>query len=307
MSAYVNLTGPMVPTEGVPPVLPPDPTVPRAGWIRRLAMLVLLMSYLLAILFRRGPVAGDGPALPDTTGEMLSMLALDLGFFAVLFAIACVLGRPRRTDLYVNHGPTPARWFFGFLWSLALRFGLGALLAGVAIVMQLFQKTADPAALEQFQPKIQNLLRLGALKDPVYLLAVCTVVSFVVAGLREELWRAGMIFALASLLPAGWSKRSREVLAVAFAAVIFGLGHLTQGFGGVVLTGVLGLLLGLIMVLRSSLWEAVIAHGFFDASTFLMLRVILDRSLMEDWLTRAGVPPDAYKPILDELAKRLSP
>ena len=67
MSAYVNLTGPMVPTEGVPPVLPPDPTVPRAGWIRRLAMLVLLMSYLLAILFRRGPVAGDGPALPDTT------------------------------------------------------------------------------------------------------------------------------------------------------------------------------------------------------------------------------------------------
>jgi len=129
-------------------------------------------------------------------------------------------------------------------------------------------------------------------------------VSFVVAGFREELWRAGMIFSIASLLPHGWAKRSREILAVTVAALVFGSGHLVQGPGGVVLTAALGMFLGLIMVLRSSLWEAVLAHGFFNASTFLMLRVVMDRALMESWLSRSGLPPETYRQLLDELTKR---
>lgn len=306
MSAYVNLqrTGDEPPK--LPPVLPIESSSHRVGWVRRLAMLVILTGYILAILFRRQPDLSAGPVLPDTTGELLAMLGLDFGFFLLLMVVACWFGRPRRTDLYANDGPTPSRWFFGFVWALALRFGVGIVLAGIIVVVQIFRRSTDPAELNQFQPRIENLLRLSALQDPLYLLTVCTVVSFVVAGLREELWRAGMIFALTSLLPVNWGKRSREILAVVFAALIFGLGHLTQGIGGVVLTTVLGLFLGLIMVLRSSLWEAVIAHGFFDAATFLMLRVLLDRALMEDWLTRAGIPPESYRPLLDELAKRFT-
>lgn len=303
MSAYVSLPPMGTEPPELPPVLSPSPLGHRAGWLRRAGMLLILTGYLLAILLRH-PEQVDGPVLPAGTGEMLQMLGMDLGFFGVVMLVACWVGRPRRTDLYASHGPTPLRWFLGFIWSVALRFGLGFALAGIGMILQLLQGRPGPLDLERFQPKIENLLPVAALKNPVYLLAVCTVVSFVVAGLREELWRAGMIFALSSLLPVSWAKRRREVLAVVFAALVFGAGHLVQGAGGMVLTGLLGLLLGLIMVLRASIWEAVLAHGFFDAATFLMLRVLLDRSLMEDWLIRAGIPPETYRPLLDELGKR---
>ena len=125
------------------------------------------------------------------------------------------------------------------------------------------------ASLDAFRPKIENLLDLGALRDPVYLLLTLTLVSFVVAGLREELWRAGMMTAFTALLPARWRNRWGQAAAITFAAVIFGLGHLPQGAAGVVLTGVLGLGLGWIMTFHRSLWVAVLAHGFFDATSFI--------------------------------------
>ncbi|MDB6109069.1 MAG: Abortive infection protein, partial [Pedosphaera sp.] len=58
------------------------------------------------------------------------------------------------------------------------------------------------------------------------------------------------------------------------AAVIFGLGHTAQGWSGVAITAFLGLGLGAIMLRHRSIWEAVIAHGFFDAGTFALLYCI---------------------------------
>jgi len=43
----------------------------------------------------------------------------------------------------------------------------------------------------------------------------------------------------------------------------------------VLLTGVLGIGLGLIIFKKQSIWPAVFAHGFFDATTFLFLYVMV--------------------------------
>jgi membrane protease YdiL (CAAX protease family) len=51
------------------------------------------------------------------------------------------------------------------------------------------------------------------------------------------------------------------------------------------MTGVLGLGLGSILVFHRSLWIAVLAHGFFDASTFFFLW----------WLDRVGLLKDVLK------------
>ena len=64
-------------------------------------------------------------------------------------------------------------------------------------------------------------------------------------------------------------------MAVAIAAVIFGLGHLPQGWGGVAMTGALGLGLGWIIVRHQSAREAIFAHGFFDATTFAALYLVI--------------------------------
>ena len=80
------------------------------------------------------------------------------------------------------------------------------------------------------------------------------------------------------------------VLVAGLAAVIFGLGHLPQGVGGVILTGVVGFILALVMMGHRSLWAAVIAHGFFDASTFVLLAVIVWN---KEWIQRMA--PDLLK------------
>jgi membrane protease YdiL (CAAX protease family) len=114
-----------------------------------------------------------------------------------------------------------------------------------------------------------------ALKDPLYVLFAVSVVSFGVAGFREELWRVGMMAGFAGLAPAIFATRRGQLIAVVVAAVIFGIGHTPQGIGGVVLTAVLGLALGCIIVRHQSIWEAVLAHGFFDATTFVGLYVVV--------------------------------
>jgi membrane protease YdiL (CAAX protease family) len=76
--------------------------------------------------------------------------------------------------------------------------------------------------------------------------------------------------------PDVFGTRKGQYGAVFVAAIIFGLGHLPQGIGGVAVTAGLGFGLGWIMVRHQSAWEAILAHGFFDASTFAALYVVVN-------------------------------
>jgi membrane protease YdiL (CAAX protease family) len=58
---------------------------------------------------------------------------------------------------------------------------------------------------------------------------------------------------------------------VLIAAVIFGAAHVTMGILAMVFAGILGVGLGLIMVFHRSIWPAVLAHGFFDATSMALI------------------------------------
>jgi membrane protease YdiL (CAAX protease family) len=113
--------------------------------------------------------------------------------------------------------------------------------------------------------------------------------------LREELWRAVMIRGICHLGPASANPRRMEWFAVIASSVFFGLAHIPQGWIGVAFTGILGLGLGLIQILRRSLPEAVLAHGFFDATTFFALFILQQRELLQ----RLGIPDN----LLDQMLK----
>ncbi len=277
-------------------------TTSQSKW-RRVAMLAVLSGYILAVVFRRGDAAPAGPALPGTTAALMRGMVPELAVFAAVIGLAWWIGRPTRRELFADHGPTFGRWIFGFGWSLALRFGLGGVVAMVAVLIESLKGKSGPHTFEAYRPKVENLVDFRALQDPIYLFAICTVVSFGLAGLREELWRAGMICAGAGLLPWAWSPLRRQWIAMIFAALIFGAAHGLQGAAGVVLAGLLGLFLGMIMVLRRSLWEAVLAHGFFDAGSFVLLRIFSDRQLLEKLLQRAGLPSELIQNLLDQLSQ----
>jgi membrane protease YdiL (CAAX protease family) len=67
---------------------------------------------------------------------------------------------------------------------------------------------------------------------------------------------------------------------VLIAAAIFGAGHAAQGIVGAVAAGVLGIGFGLIMLLHRSIWPAVLAHGFFNATSFVLIPYVME------WLQR---------------------
>jgi membrane protease YdiL (CAAX protease family) len=107
--------------------------------------------------------------------------------------------------------------------------------------------------------------------NPAYFWLMLTFVSFVVAGLREEMWRAGTLAAMRAIWPRAFGSLLGQGVAISLIAVAFGAMHLRMGVIAAAGAGVLGLLLGIIIILHKSIWPAVIAHGVFDATTMALL------------------------------------
>lgn len=250
-----------------------------ARW-RSLGMLLLLGSYPLLlpqiaeILEKLGLRANSGGTLlPSGIGGLLMATAENLGVFAVWFGLAWLLGRPTAAQLHLRPVPLGRALLQGFGWSVAIRVAFIVLLLVAVLIIYIFfgLKGLDSGKFQDLRPKVENLVSFQSLRNPVYLVLQLTLVSFGLAGLREELWRTGVLTSLQATLPASWQNRWGRVIGVVSSSVVFGLAHLPQGWGGVVVTGLIGLGLGTILLIHRSVWVAVLAHGFFDATTFVFL------------------------------------
>jgi membrane protease YdiL (CAAX protease family) len=86
---------------------------------------------------------------------------------------------------------------------------------------------------------------------------------------EEMMYRAFLINQLGTLLQ---SNRLRWTLSLIFSSILFGVIHFYQGPLGIVLTGLTGLLFGLIYLKSSrNLWAVIIAHGLMNTFTFVLL------------------------------------
>lgn len=273
---------------GTSPTRPPS----RLPWI---GFLSLMVGYIVAMTWMGHGRTSSEPALSNSVQGLVADTVLALLVFAVPFGIGVAITRPKRSDLFLDSRTNPwLAWLLGAVWSVVLR--LAILVPAVAAVV-LFVALDPKNGLEKFKssrPQVENLLDPGALADPFYAFVCITWLSFVVAGLREELWRAAMIRGISSFGPGGIPTRRLEWIAVVVSSVFFGMAHLTQGPIAVVATGLLGVGLGLIQILRRSLPEAVIAHGFFDATTFFFIFILQQKDLLK----RLGVPDDLLNQIL---------
>jgi membrane protease YdiL (CAAX protease family) len=222
--------------------------------------------------------AGDEsrePALSSDVSGLFRVLAVELGVFALVFGLAWWASRASKDDLLWRWRgglwPVP----LGIGYSIAIRFALGLILVVVGVTLVITQ-VASTQGLQDFlsanRPEVEAVVDVTALRDnPVYFWLSVTLVSFVLAGLREELWRSGFLAGLKNLWPGRFGSKGGQIVGAAVAAVVFGLGHLAQGPVAVCLTGLLGFGLGVIMVLHRSIWPAVIAHGMFDATSLALL------------------------------------
>lgn len=209
------------------------------------------------------------------------VFAIQFGIFAVVFGLAWLASRASCDDLL-------CRWP-GKLWivpaslgySVLLRLGLGviALLAGTLLIATGIIRPDDVQHFATVnRPDVAAVVDISALRNnPLYFWLTLTLVSFVLAGFREELWRSAMLAGFRVLWPNRFASFSGQIAAATITAVVFGAGHLAQGPIAAFGAGLLGLGLGIIMVAHRSIWPAVIAHGAFDATTFGLLPWALEK------------------------------
>jgi membrane protease YdiL (CAAX protease family) len=236
-----------------------------------------LLVALLSII--RG--APQAPALAHNAKGLLVVCAFQLTVFLVVFGLGWIASRASANDLMLHWRPGGWAIPLGVVYSVGLRFAL-AMIAVFVILLLLLSHLVRMNDLQQFvqlnHPDVKALVDIRALRhDPLYFWLNLTLVSFVVAGLREELWRSSVLAGLRALWPSCFGSRPGELGAVGLAAALFGCGHVAQGPVAIGAAGLLGFGLGTIMFLHRSIWPAVIAHGLFDATTFAVLPWLMEQ------------------------------
>jgi hypothetical protein len=147
--------------------------------------------------------------------------------------------------------------------------GLGV--AGFIVIFLVDQVLIRPAidALGLGAGSIGGLTVIqGNLLEYLYWAGPMTV--FVAAIGEEFVGRAYLISRIETAI--GSNGPGASLLALLLSSIIFGLGHAYQGPAGIVGTGAIGFLFGLLFLIAGrNIWAAVIAHGLTDVFGFTMI------------------------------------
>lgn len=261
----------------LPPSLPAN-AVPIPLW-RLWALLLLVVPYPMVIgLIGASRSEEQGPVLSGGWQNLLMVCGAELAIFGSILGIACAVSRTTRDDLLLRVRNLRLIVPLGIGYSIALRIGLGvvgAIVVAIIMVTQGLSQQALEELIKKNGPQVEKLVNIQALtQDPVYYWLTLTFVSFIVAGLREELWRSASLSALRRLWPRWFGGHRGSYAAMALTSLLFGIGHLPMGWIAVGGTTFLGMALGSIMVFHRSIWPAVIAHGMFNATSFALLPLV---------------------------------
>jgi len=243
----------------------PDPAPPfpaglpprRAAW-QAAALLALFYGIVYG-----APLLLRGLPLPSAIPPPASALLIGA---AMLLATAACLRRDGSWRESLGLRPEPLGRAAG--WSL-LGF-VGTYAANLLLISLYLAARGDLEAVAS-----HRLRWLGVLAElPVE--AILPLALF--AGLWEEtVFRGFLLGRVRATLPAAESRGARlgrDGLAVAITAAAFGLGHGYQGLLGMLQTALAGLILGVLVVRRGSLWPAVGAHLGIDLFGLLALQAL---------------------------------
>jgi membrane protease YdiL (CAAX protease family) len=201
----------------VPPPIPKAALIARWRWWLHLFVLTAYMFLVAAISLTRNK--SDHPALSHTAGGLLLVCALELLLFGFVFGLAWLASRASCDDLLLRWRGRAGPVMLGAAYSIGLRVAVGLVTLAVAAAL-LATRVMTVNSLHDFfvnnRPGIENAVDVAALRDnPAYLWLTLTVVSFVLAGLREELWRSSFLAGLKAIWPRQFGSTGGQVCAVA--------------------------------------------------------------------------------------------
>ncbi len=160
-------------------------------------------------------------------------------------------------------------------WLTTILFGIGAsfvvwIVSGLVIKQVIFRLLGEIPDLQTFE---------GLRGNPVFYIQLL-LLSWTIAAFGEELlFRGYLLGRIAGLLGGG---RAAQGAALVLQAAAFGAAHLYQGLSGVLVTGSVGLVLGLLFLrARRNLWVVIIAHGLIDTVSLTALYLGLDELIRD--------------------------
>jgi membrane protease YdiL (CAAX protease family) len=208
--------------------------------VRYLIDIVVLIALVFGL-----EAAAEGIYTPKS---MEARFGFGLAIQMLEVLIACVLIWFRRERLADIGLKRPQSWLRTFL--------IGILIAAIVFAGIYFSEKAG------FH---RDLSRFAALKGNLTLTA-CTVVYVIIgAGFYEEFMFRGFLMQGLAMFFGG--SRSASGAALIIQGALFGVSHAYQNPLGVLITGTLGALLGILVIVSGrNLWPAIIAHALFDAS-----------------------------------------
>jgi membrane protease YdiL (CAAX protease family) len=256
-------------------ITPPRQISRRRWWIH----FILIGGYFAAAIPAAFIKQPPNQTVFNSTQTLVLASVFEILFFSLVFGLAWLASRASADDLLLKWRQGWWTILLGIGYSVAMRIALAIVLFG-AIAILMATKIVDRESISTFaantRTPVERMVNISAMQnDPTYFWLTITLASFVVAGLREELWRSGTLAAMRNLWPNKFGDRNGQIVAVVLIAMVFGLAHLSLGVIAATMASVLGLLLGIIMVLHRSVWPAVIAHGMFDATTFALIPIAL--------------------------------
>ena len=148
----------------------------------------------------------------------------------------------------------------------AVRIVLWLILA--LIFLANFRPTAKALMTGSIPPNLARYLRRLSFFLPVtrderrWFAALC-----VTAGICEEILFRGFLYHAIRV----WPLHLGPLAALLLSSVIFGFNHAYQGLGGVVNTGIAGVLFGLIFLLTGNLALAMLLHAAIDLQVLILL------------------------------------
>ncbi len=190
--------------------------------------------------------AGIGPFTPDQRYSMTFVVALSLADAVLLVGLVLCF-------LYL-HGERPSEVLFGRrpVWREAV---VGTLLIPIVFLLAL----TALALIQQFAPSLHNVTRnpLEALIRSPRDVALFAAVAVVSGGIREEVQRAFVLHRFERYL-------GGAPLGLVLFSLVFGAGHVIQGWDAAVTTAMLGAFWGGVYLLRRSVAAPMVSHAGFD-------------------------------------------
>lgn len=191
---------------------------------------------------------------PDRVRLYAQTMAAQWAGFLLLLAAWWWLDRPL-ADLGV-HGELGA----GFLLVAVL----GTLTLGALGVLTWRSRRASPEQKRAAREQLGDLLPFLPQDDRD--LRTFFALSVTAGVVEELLYRGFALWALAQWMPL-WA-------AVLLSSVAFGLAHSYQGVGGMLRTGVMGLVFAVLFVASGSIWLPMLFHALFDVVQGVQIRAL---------------------------------